>query len=165
MTTSTSSFSPVRIGQIDFVNLTPHAIVFRDEQGVDHTVPPSGEIARIGSHTVTSHIDSLSMFVRVDALNPQGWANFVNWVATQPSADPDQRIVGVVSSMFLDHLRSLILAQGGDLEMWHRLLHLLVSPLTDGTAIRNEKGHIIAVRSFRTELFPWEFNSIGLSRD
>jgi len=29
------------------INLTPHAIVLRDEAGKDHTIPPSGRVARV----------------------------------------------------------------------------------------------------------------------
>jgi len=157
MTTSTSSFSPVRIGQVDFVNLTPHAIVLREADGADHTIPPSGEVALIGAHSVPSN-DPL--FVRVDADSPVGWENFANWVISQTVSTPSQRIVGVVSSMFLDDL-GLTFGRPVRVPWW--LMHFLVSPLTDGTEIRNDKGHILAVRGFRTKLMPWEFNFIGLS--
>ena len=29
------------------VNLTPHALVLRDSAGEDHTIPPSGQVARV----------------------------------------------------------------------------------------------------------------------
>ena len=32
------------------VNLTPHAIVLRDEAGADHVLPPSGTVARVQAH-------------------------------------------------------------------------------------------------------------------
>ena len=161
-TTTTPSFSPVRIGAVDFVNLTPHAIVLRDEQGVDHSIPPSGEIARIGTYTTPSHFTALSMFARVDAEHPTGWQQFAIWGQAAQAANPEGRIVGIVSGMFLDGLRQPQPCIDDELVRW--LLHHLVSPLTDSSAIR-ENGHIVAVRGFRTELLPWEFNSIGQSPD
>ena len=161
MTTNTASFTPTRIGAVDFVNLTPHNIVFRDEQGADHTIPPSGQVARIGTTTVPSHIDSLRLFSRVDAEHPTGWQQFAIWVQTAQAANPESRIVGIVSGMFLDGLRQPQPCIDDELVRW--LLHHLVSPLTDGTAIRDDKGHIVAVRGFRTEVLPWEFRHIGLA--
>jgi len=164
-TTNTPAFSPVRIGQVEFVNLTPHAIVFRDEQGVDWTIPPSGQVARIGSESFPSISDerTLGLFVRVDPTHSTGWEDYTNWAITEEQAAPDQRRVAIVSSLFLDALRREWPSIDSQITMW--LVHHMVSPLTDGTAIRNDKGHIVAVRGFRTELLPWEFRKIGLSPD
>jgi hypothetical protein len=36
-----------KMHKMKLVNLTPHAIVLRDEAGEDHTIPPSGRVARV----------------------------------------------------------------------------------------------------------------------
>ena len=164
MTTTLASFSPTRIGAVDFVNLTPHAIVLRDGDGVDHTVPPSGQVARIGSHTYHSRYadELLAQFARVDPTHPTGWEDFTNWAITEEAAAPDQRRVAIVSGMFLDALRREWPCIEDEILKW--LLHHMVAPLTDASAIR-ENGHIVAVRGWRTELLPWEFRHIGLSPD
>ena len=158
MTTTTPSFSPVRvrINEVDFVNLTPHAIVFRDADGADHTIPPSGEIARIG--TSTTAMPGNGMFVRVDRNPPIGWGKFMDLPTDRP-------LVGIVSGMFLDGVvQRLLHANGEDgwAEVWDNLLRCIVAPNTDDTAIRDAKGHIVAVRTFRTEVLPWDWRKIGL---
>ena len=172
MTTTTTSFSPVRIGQVDFVNLTPHAIVLRDGDGVDHTIPPSGQVARISTYTLPA-IPAISpstnpdadLFVRVESFGPVGWEDFANWVLPLSVSQPKQRVCAIVSSMFLDGMVTEELMENADCETWRWLLRHLVAPNTDESAIRNEKGHIVAVRKFRTALLPWQSNAIGLALD
>ena len=168
MTTTTPSFVPTRIGQVDFVNLTPHAIVLRDGDGVDHTIPPSGQVARISTYTVpavSAIYPDADLFVRVESLGPVGWEDFANWVLPLSVSQPKQRICAVVSSMFLDGMVTEEMMGNNDSETWRWLLRHLVAPNTDESAIRNEKGHIVAVRKFRTALLPWQSNAIGLARD
>lgn len=170
MTTTTPSFVPTRIGQVDFVNLTPHAIVLRDADGADHTIPPSGQVARISTFPAvpaisTSTNPDADLFVRVESFGPVGWEDFANWVLPLAESQPTRRVCAIVSSMFLDGMVKEEMMDTADCETWRWLLRHLVAPNTDESAVRNEKGHIVAVRSFRTALLPWQSNSIGLARD
>jgi len=110
---------------MNFVNLTPHAIVVRLADGTDLTFPPSGKVARVDEMptTVVGDLDGIPILSRtvfgqvVDLPEPiEGTAFIVSGL-----------VAGVVYR--------------GD----------VFSPATgpkDG-AIRNDKGHIIAVVSLK----------------
>ena len=108
---------------IEFVNLTPHDVVIQTKTGETLTVPKSGVVARID---VTENIKEV-----IGGAIP---------VVTQEtgSLDPDPLAVEgryyLVSSMVKSHVyRSDFLAPN-------------TSP-TELGAVRNEKGHIVAVKS------------------
>lgn len=107
------------------INLTPHAISIRLADGTTVTIPPSGAIARVEqSETVVGSIpldtgDSVPVITRTKGR-----------VIGLPY-DP-VRVGGcLVSSMVLDALPP---GTPG-----------VYAPDTGATAIRNEKGHIVAV--------------------
>lgn len=140
--TDTTPASFTVIHGIAFVNLTPHPLVFRDENGEDHTIPPSGQVARIGMQSTPAYETYYgSLFTQSFPGRPEGLAAFGEWAAAH-YATTGQQVMGIVSSMFLDGVASA----GPAHETW---VKCLCSPQTDGTAIRNDKGHIVAVRSFR----------------
>lgn len=105
-----------------FINLTPHAInvIDRDDQ-MTTTFEPSGALARVSS--------SFAATVELDdfALNRQIFGEVENL------PDPKEGIIYIVSGMVLDRCKGR-----SD----------VVAPRTDNTAVRNEKGHIVAVRGF-----------------
>lgn len=104
-----------------FINLTPHAITVLDTVGVEHTFQPSGEIARVSSTQV--ELPQLGGF----AVAKTVWGD-----VTGLSAPQDDTVL-IVSGLVLGHC-----ADRPD----------VVGPDTGPTAIRNDKGHIVAVRGF-----------------
>jgi len=140
--TTPASFPHTVIYGIAFVNLTPHAIVFKDENGEDHTIPPSGQVARIGMYSAPAYETYYgSLFTQSTPGRPEGIEAFGEW-ATAHYATTGQQVMGIVSSLFLDGVEGA----GPEHEEW---VKCLCAPQTDNTALRNEKGHIVAVRSFR----------------
>jgi len=109
------------MANVNFVNLTPHAIIVRQNDGTDVTFPPSGKVARVDEMptTVFGEVGGIPILSRtvfgevVDLPEPtEGFAYIVSGL-----------VAGVV-------YRSDVFA-----------------PATgpkDG-ALRNDKGHIIAV--------------------
>lgn len=154
--TTPASFPHTVLHGIAFVNLTPHPLVFRDENGEDHTIQPSGQVARIRMYTTPAYETWWgSLFTASTPGRPEGLAAFGEWAAAH-YATTGQQVMGVVSSMFLD----MVAQAGPEHETW---VKCLCSPQTDGTAIRNENGHIVAVRSFR--VMDWaedQFNGPGI---
>jgi hypothetical protein len=151
MTTSNSSsspvrtFSPVMIEGMGFVNLTPHPIVHRDKNGHETTIPPSGVVARIKTEQIpawdTGGPFGTQLFTVSVPGVPEGVYEFAEWAAGHFASGGDQ-VMGIVSSMFLDN----IAIAPPQYEGYKRGL---CSPQTDWSCVRNEAGHVIAVRSFR----------------
>jgi hypothetical protein len=104
-----------------FVNLTPHAIVVRIGDR-DETFEPSGAIARL------EVVDSEAW--RVGGI-PCVRRDFV--LASIP--EPKPGVVYIVSAMVLAETKKIFRED-------------FVAPDTGSGAIRNEKGHIVAVTGF-----------------
>lgn len=107
------------------VNLTPHPITLRDGEGVDHTIAPSGQVARVSSTPGTL---AVVPGVPVPVATPTVFGE----VTGLPNAvDGTVFIVSaIVGSALVGKGRSDVFLPG-------------TGP-NDG-AIRNEKGHIVAV--------------------
>jgi hypothetical protein len=145
---TTRTFSPVFIEHMGFVNLTPHPITFRDRNGFDTTIPPSGVVARIGTRSTPAfhngEADEPHLFTQSIPGLPEGIDEFIEWAAGLVASTGGHQVMGVVSSMFLDAI-----PVASESPLYSSLTRGLCAPQTDGTAIRNEQGHIVAVRSFR----------------
>ena len=118
---------------IQLVNLTPHAISVR-AGGDTVTVPPSGNVARVS----TSAKEAGVLFIGTGSPVPVQVTTF-GQVEGLPEMDPEAGVVYVVSGMVLSALREQGIVRGD-----------VVAPATgpnDG-AIRNEKGHIVAITGF-----------------
>ena len=104
-----------------FVNLTPHAINIIDQNGQEHTFPASGEVARVSSS--------------MEEISPIGEFSVArqSFGKVEGLPAPQEGTFYIVSGLVLAHC-----GHRGD----------VVAPRTDGTAVRNDKGHIIAVRGF-----------------
>jgi len=108
------------------INLTPHPIVVRTD-GVDITIPASGQIARVTSRQeLTSHIDIYGIEIPVQRTT-------FGQVEGLPDFVPDT--VYIVSSLVLGALK------GSRPDV--------VAPDTGPTAIRNDNGQIVAVTRFQ----------------
>jgi len=120
---------------VQLVNLTPHGIAVQaGDDGNVVTIPPSGNVARVSSDAR----DSGLLFVDGTLAVPTQVTTF-GQVIDLPTYDPEGDVVYVVSGMVLSALRE----QGST-------RCDVVAPATgpqDG-AIRNEKGHIVAVTKF-----------------
>ena len=109
------------------LNLTPHAIVLRTGEG-DVTLPASGHLARVSVSSTCTGVTVMGLPVMV---NQKG-------VVTGLSRNQDGTIVPcVVSGMVLDALPA------GTVGVY--------APDTGSTAVRNEKGHIVAVTQLLTK--------------
>lgn len=99
------------------INLTPHKIVIRRRDGTDWAIEPSGTVARVEFiERVVSTVSGINVIKRLAVA-----------VTGVPEEDSEAYLV---SSMVLDALPG---AKG------------VYAPDTGHTAIRNEKGHIVAV--------------------
>jgi hypothetical protein len=108
---------------MNLVNLTPHSIVLRDADGNDHAIPASGAVARVSSTP-----GALEAVAGV----PVPVAGRQTFGAVEGLPGPVEGTLYVVSA--------LVLARCGDRDD-------VVGPGTgpnDG-AVRNEKGHVVAV--------------------
>ncbi len=102
-----------------FKNLTPHNIVVRNDDGTDTVVEPAGMIARV---SVVSELLTVLGGVKIYTTK---YGEVVNLPA------PEDGVYYIVSGM---------------VKAAAPFRTDLVSPLTDGSAIRDEKGQIVAVR-------------------
>ena len=109
---------------MELLNLTPHAIVVRTTDGTDTTYPASGELARVSVETTV--IDTVN---GIDIV-----ANIYGEVVNVPPVGGE---CFLVSSMVLDRLDVSYRGQA-------------FAPDTGPSALRNDKGHIIAVTRLRT---------------
>lgn len=107
---------------VNFVNLTLHAIVLRTPSGEDITIPPSGIVARVASTPGREWNEVES---------PVPIFTAPSWGAVQNLPAPVSGTIYIVSGMVAAHMTR----------------EDVVSPGTgpDDGAIRNEKGHIVAV--------------------
>lgn len=102
-----------------FINTTPHAINVKDNEGI-RTFPPSGINIRLNNESV--HVDT------VDGINL-----FKNTVTPGEVPNPVKDTYYIVSAMVRNAFPNR---------------RDFISPKTDGTAKRNEKGHIEYVIGF-----------------
>jgi hypothetical protein len=109
----------------NLVNLTPHPLVLRSEDGREVVIPPSGVVARVAS-SPGSRRDVAAAPVPVPVYDAPTWG------AVEGLPEPDGASLFVVSALVAGRC-----AGRSD----------VVSPGTgpaDG-AVRNEAGHIVAV--------------------
>lgn len=110
-----------------FVNLTPHDITVRSADGPDRTFPPSGKVARVEtSEAPVDPIDGIPVIFRETGrlVLPEG-------------IPQNGESYLIVSSMCLDAASI-------------RQRAFCVAPDTGATAIRNDKGQVVAVTRFVT---------------
>jgi hypothetical protein len=99
----------------DLINLTPHTIVIR-VGGVDHAIPPSGTVARVSTaEAVVGEIDGVPV---------------VRAVYGEVTGLPEEGTPCIVSAM----VRAAVPGRAG-----------VYSPDTGPSAIRDERGQIVAV--------------------
>ncbi len=99
-----------------FVNLTPHAIVLRTEAGDNITIPPSGDVARVATtEVITSSVAGIPVITRTMG---------------KPEGLPAEGTPVLVSAM----VAAACVGRKG-----------VFAPDTGATAIRNDKGHVVAV--------------------
>ena len=107
--------------RLTVLNLTPHAITVRLPDGTDRTYPPSGTAARVVMEEyVAFYLHGVIPVIRREPGEVVGL--------------PTDGAPCLVSAMVLDVLRGA----------GHAALNIY-APDTGPTAIRNEKGHIVAV--------------------
>ncbi len=105
-----------------FVNLTPHPVTIRKSDGTDHTILPSGSVARVD--TIEEPLPEIE---GVPAIRRR-------WGEIQTGTFMETGKTYIVSSIVLSALRE---STG-----WGQCM---VAPDTGETAIRDEKGQIQAV--------------------
>ena len=127
----------------DYINLTPHTIVVRLDNGTDFAIKPSGSLLRVD--TVAAEKFCTDENVRVNLLGPTeaGLRDAVLAVRRHlASSDGTKGLAYViVSGIALDWMASLLTQ-----EERHRVLSPDTSP---GSAIRAPSGRLIAVRALR----------------
>lgn len=109
------------------INLTPHAIVLRDDSGRDVTIPPSGRLARVETIEEPAGFFGIAGDVMMPCVVRRLGA------VTVPPEAGDYAVL-IVSSMVLEAAR----------DQHHPLLDRMVAPDTGPTAIR-ERGQVVAV--------------------
>ncbi len=110
------------------VNLTPHAITFRNASGEFRTVEPSGKVARVDS--TAQQIDTIHGVPVQDV--------HLGEIIGLPESD-DSESIFIVSGMVLEAMKLKGIRRAD-----------VIAPATGpkDEAIRNEKGHIVAVTKF-----------------
>lgn len=115
------------------INLTPHAIVIRLIDGTDRTIPPSGVVARvIHEEKVTGYLYGVVPIITRVNMGVQGldaWVRALRVGGLGRVADGGEPVL--VSSMVLSALPA---GTPG-----------VYAPDTGSTAIRDDKGHVVAV--------------------
>lgn len=106
-----------------FINCTPHPINVVNTLGVTVTYEPSGIIPRISTTIVDTEIINGIHFRHIEK----------GEVANLPN--PEEGVLLIVSGMVFDT------TERKD----------IIAPDTNGSAIRNDKGHIVAVTGFLTK--------------
>jgi len=111
-----------------FVNLTPHEIVIRRDDGTDLRVPPSGTVARVETFEEDAPpVDGIPTVTRQ-----------FGRIAGLPPYDPRADVVYIVSALVLSALDAPKDEVRPD----------VVAPDTGVTAVRDADGRIIAVSRF-----------------
>lgn len=104
------------------INLTPHPITSINNSGDKTTYQPSGIVARVSQNIISNGI-------QLDGID----VSYSTFGDTQDLPNPKPNTYYIVSSLVLNANK-------------HRCD--LIAPRTDNTALRNELGHIIAVRGW-----------------
>lgn len=107
------------------INLTPHSITLRTPQG-DVTLPPSGTVARVTMDETVVGTDALTGLP------------IINRKPGTVTGLPEAGERCIVSAMVLDAIDGVRARN-------------VFAPDTGATAIRNEKGHIVAVTRLVTK--------------
>jgi hypothetical protein len=108
-----------------FVNLTPHAITIRTKEG-DITIEPEGTVARVD---MAEHHLGLMFYKQIPVITRKR----IEVVGLPPQEDRVRgNLICLVSSMVLDALE------------WAHAVNVY-APDTGPTAVRDEKGHVVAV--------------------
>ncbi len=112
----------------NLVNLTPHAITFRNAGGDFRTVEPSGKVARVDSEAKT--------FTFLHGVPVQDV--ILGEIIDLPDSD-DSESIFIVSGMVMEAMKQKGIRRAD-----------VIAPATGpkDLVIRNEKGHIVAVTKF-----------------
>ena len=111
------------------VNLTPHAIVLRARDGTDTEVAPSGMVARVSNSPGRLRVAST-----LNAIVEDWSRDMPGGITDLPDMEPGK--VFIVSGMVGDAIRSLRMSRPD--------VRVPGTGPQDG-AIRNDKGHLVAV--------------------
>lgn len=103
---------------MSMINLTPHPIVIRDQNGTETTIPPSGTVARVST---TDEVIGTCVVTG---------APIVRRVFGEVTGLPEEGVPCLVSALVL----SAVPGREG-----------VYAPDTGSTAVRNESGQIVAV--------------------
>jgi hypothetical protein len=118
---------------MNMINLTPHAITLRTPNGEDITIRPSGTVARVEMEEDDAGSIAMKQFsMGLDSIP------MIRRTAGRIVGIPLGAEVYIVSSIVLDALR------GETMRDRYRGVSI-VAPDTGATAIRNEKGYVVAV--------------------
>jgi hypothetical protein len=128
---------------MSIINLTPHAITLRTPNGKDITFPPDGTVARVEMEEDDAGFMPMKLYALEGDMIPmiRRVPGRVVGISCQPGN------VYIVSSMVLDALRTALL-RGEEFNGLYFKVNgqwAVVAPDTGATAIRNEKGHVVAV--------------------
>lgn len=113
---------------VSFVNLTPHPIVIRRADGTDTTFVPSGKVARVDetANSIVGDIEGIPVLAK---------SQFTQ-VIDLP--EPEEGVVFIVSGLVAGQVSR------------NDVFSPATGPKDD--AIRNEKGHIVAVKFLKKSL-------------
>ena len=101
---------------MDLLNLTPHAVVLRREDGSEVTLPPSGTVARVTTReVVVGEVDGVTV---------------ISQEFGEVTGLPEEGVPCVVSAL----VRTAVPGRRG-----------VYSPDTGPSAVRNEQGQVVAV--------------------
>lgn len=111
---------------MNFVNLTPHAITIRKTDGSDEVIPPSGKVARVDE--MPNKIER-----EVNGIPVLGKSKFGDVIELP---EPQDGFSYIVSGMVAERVSRID----------------VFSPATGpkDDAVRNEKGHVVAVRYLKS---------------
>ena len=120
-----------------YINLTPHRITIRRDDGTDVVIPPDGEIMRVD--TTSAEQAQTPDGIRINEIRPTDDA--LRSAVRKVRERMDGEAIVIVSGIALDWLGPLL----SDEEIY-RVLSPDTSP---GSAIRETSGRVTAVRALR----------------
>jgi len=112
------------------INLTPHDVVIRVDGGMDVSIPASGDVARV------AQVSTYAFNVQVGPVPVPVYSTTYGNVDGLPRDDNGVPLPCIVSGMVLDALPA------GTLNVY--------APDTGPTAVRDDRGRIVAVTRLRT---------------
>lgn len=107
---------------MNIINLTPHAITIESPSGERTTFPASGNVARVSQ--ITSETSQVISGI------PVSTSSFGEVIGLPTQED---NTIFIVSGLVLGACKNR---------------NDVIAPLTDSSAIRNEAGHIVAVKGW-----------------